>query len=314
MLFSNLNFFVITLFTLNLLFIKTYISLDFTYINKKTGNNVPDDSSIKEYFSSLIYNPIYTTLTINDKETKFHITMDRYSTYISEKNLKNIDPKAADEKNEKGNLCSLNYIGIPIALYTNSSFSFMVNNSKSINPKLSFFMPKQMINDSQVIKEYCYASETEEIGLNINKGNKLFEVSVEYNPEDDDYRYDDDDDYRYDDEDDYYVNVFDYNNDDNEDKIYKNDGYYIEENTYNCVGSIPQYGYYLSNSVTGLFSPCHTDCKTCSIKYTETNTNCNICNNQDYNFFNGNCIENCPDGYYSYEDNSANNKKTCTKC
>ena len=214
---SNLNFFVITLFVKNFLLTNTFISLDFTYINKKTGKSIPSDSSIAEYFSSLIYNPIYTTLNINNKETKFHITMDRYSTYISEKNLKNIDPKAADEKNEKGNLCSLNYIGIPIALYTNSSFSFKVNDSKSINPKLSFFMTKQMINDSKEIEEYCYASETEEIGLNIKKGNKLFKVAVEYDP-DDDYR-DYDDDY------------YDYGYDYDDDKIYKNDGFYLEENT-----------------------------------------------------------------------------------
>ena len=218
MLLSNLNFFVVTLFLLNFLFTNAFISLDFTYINKKTGKSTPNDSSTAEYFSSLIYNPIYTTLNINNKEIKFHITMDRYSTYISEKNLKNIDPKAADEKNEKGNLCSLNYIGIPIALYTNSSFSFKVNNSKSINSKLSFFMPKQMINDSKEIEKYCYARETEEIGLNIKKGNKLFKVAVEYDP-DDDYR-DYDDDY------------YDYDHDfDDDDKIYKNDGFYIEENT-----------------------------------------------------------------------------------
>ena len=178
---------------------------------------MPSDSSINEYFSSFIYNPIYTTLNINNKETKFHVSMDRYSTYISEKNLKNIDPKAADEKNEKGNLCSLNYIGIPMALYTNSSFSFMVNDSKIVNSKISFFMSKQMINDSKEIEENCYASEAEEIGLNIKKGNKLFKVAVEYNP-DDDYR-DYDDDY------------YDYDYDYDEDKIYKNDGYYLEENT-----------------------------------------------------------------------------------
>lgn len=218
MIFSNLNFFVITLFLLNFLFTNTFISLNFTYKNKKTGKTVPGDSNITEYFSSLFNYPIYTTLTINNKEVKFHITMDRYLTYISEKNLKNIDPKSADEKNEKGNLCSLNYIGIPIALFTNSSFSFIVNDSKTINTKLSFFMPKQMINDSKEIKEYCYASETEEIGLNINKGNKLYKVTVDIDP-DEDYRDYDDDyyDYDYDDEE--------------EDKIHKNDGYYLEEDT-----------------------------------------------------------------------------------
>ena len=90
--------------------------------------------------------------------------------------------------------------------------------------------------------------------------------------------------------------------------------YYIEENTYECVSSMPSYGYFLSNPTTGLFSPCHTDCKTCSMNYTETNSNCQICNNQNYNFFDGNCIESCLDGYYSFESSSSINKKTCKEC
>ena len=72
--------------------------------------------------------------------------------------------------------------------------------------------------------------------------------------------------------------------------------------------------FFLSNSTTGLFSPCHTNCKTCSRKYTENNSNCDICKNQEYNFLNGNCIENCPDGYYSFESSSTSNKKTCKNC
>ena len=90
--------------------------------------------------------------------------------------------------------------------------------------------------------------------------------------------------------------------------------YYIQENTYECVSSIPQYGYYLSNPITGVFSRCHEDCKTCSTNYTETNSNCDICLNQNYHYFKGNCIENCPDGYYTYENNYANNKKLCREC
>ena len=90
--------------------------------------------------------------------------------------------------------------------------------------------------------------------------------------------------------------------------------YYIEENTYECVSSIPDYGYFISNSITGLFSPCHSDCKTCSKNYTEENSNCEICNNLDYNYFDGNCVEFCPDEYYSYENISSNNNKACKKC
>ena len=36
--------------------------------------------------------------------------------------------------------------------------------------------------------------------------------------------------------------------------------------------------------------------------------------NQNNNYFNGNCVENCPDGYYTFENNASNNKKTCKPC
>ena len=60
--------------------------------------------------------------------------------------------------------------------------------------------------------------------------------------------------------------------------------YYIEENTYECINLIPTEGFFLSNSTTGLFSPCHTNCKTCSRKYSENNSNCDICKNQELNY------------------------------
>ena len=91
--------------------------------------------------------------------------------------------------------------------------------------------------------------------------------------------------------------------------------YYIKENTYECISSLPQDGYYLSNSTTGLFSPCHEDCKTCSKNYAEYNSNCDICLNANYNYLNGNCVETCPDGYYISEDsNNQINQKICKSC
>jgi hypothetical protein len=94
---------------------------------------------------------------------------------------------------------------------------------------------------------------------------------------------------------------------------YQSINYYIKENTYECISSITE-GYFLSNSETGLISPCHQDCKTCSSNYTETNTNCDICLNQEFNYLEGNCVDECPDGYYSYENSYASNKKTCKNC
>ena len=214
----KLFFFVITFLTLNI-YINSFISLDFTYIDKNTGKNEPDTSNMTEYFSSLFNNPIYTTLKVNNKDVKFHLTMSRFSTYISENTLKKIDPEAADEKREKGNLYSLDFIGIPMALFTNSTFGFNLNNQKDLTSyNLSFFMAKKMSNNPKEIEDYCYASEPEEIGLNINRGNKLYKVVVDIDP-DEDYREDDDD-------------YYDYSTDETEeDKIHKNDGLYMEEST-----------------------------------------------------------------------------------
>ena len=90
--------------------------------------------------------------------------------------------------------------------------------------------------------------------------------------------------------------------------------YYIKENTFECFSPKPNYGYFLSNSSTGVLSPCHEDCKTCSQNYTEDNSNCDICLNQDYNYLDGNCVENCPDGYYTLENSNSDNKKICKNC
>ena len=87
--------------------------------------------------------------------------------------------------------------------------------------------------------------------------------------------------------------------------------YYIEENTYQCALEMPDYGFFISNAITGIFSPCHSSCKTCLLNYTENNSNCILCKNENYYNLEGNCIENCPDGYYS---TLVNSQKTCLKC
>ena len=95
---------------------------------------------------------------------------------------------------------------------------------------------------------------------------------------------------------------------------YESYDYYIEENTYECIYKGNLEGFFLSNSTTGLISHCHSDCKTCSQNYTESNSNCDSCKNENMNFFEGNCISTCPEGYYSLEKSSSNNKKQCKKC
>ena len=51
---------------------------------------------------------------------------------------------------------------------------------------------------------------------------------------------------------------------------------YIIENTNECIDK-PEKGYFISNNLTGLISPCHSDCETCSINYTEANLALKLC-------------------------------------
>ena len=92
---------------------------------------------------------------------------------------------------------------------------------------------------------------------------------------------------------------------------YEKYNYYIEENTYQCVEEMPENEYFISNAQTGLFSKCHEDCKKCSQIYIDNNSNCDVCKNENYYNLYGNCIENCPEGYYTKEIDS---QKMCYKC
>ena len=93
---------------------------------------------------------------------------------------------------------------------------------------------------------------------------------------------------------------------------YQSFHYYIEENTFTCENSMPNIGYFLVNSNTGLYAQCHSDCKTCSDKSDSISTNCNSCINDSYFLLDKNCISECPEGYYSTISNT--NLKICKKC
>ena len=85
-------------------------------------------------------------------------------------------------------------------------------------------------------------------------------------------------------------------------------GKYIIENTYECI-NMPEEGYYIFNSLTGLLSPCPISCRTCT-----DFSNCNSCKN-DYFLQGGECVLQCSDGYYLNENKCLkchNNCKTCT--
>ena len=224
------------------------VTLPFTYINKKTNTSTPCTNSPKEYFESLLNYPVYTTLNINDKPVKFHITLDRYTTYISNKTLLEIDPKHAEIKADE-DLYSLDYIGIHRAKFTNSIFEFISNDNNITLNNYSFFMTKEMCDEfDYTIRTKYLATEDEEIGLNVLKGNKVEGVPVEEDDDDDPYG-------PYDDEYQFFTS-----NEENaivrkklgEKWVNKNNGYLVEENT-NLIYQLKKEKYISSYAYTILF-------------------------------------------------------------
>jgi len=228
------------------------VTLPFTYINRKTNTSIPITNTPKDYFESLLNYPVYTTLNINNKPVKFHITLDRYTTYISNKTLSEIDPKHAEIKEDE-DLYSLDYIGIHRAKYTSSLFDFTANNNNNISiSNYSFFMTKEMCDEfDYTIKTKYLATEEEEIGFNVLKGNKVEGVAVEEDDDDDPY-----DPY------DPYNNEYKFFTSSEENDIIrkklgekwvnKNNGYLIEENT-NIISQLKKRNYISSYAYTILF-------------------------------------------------------------
>jgi hypothetical protein len=120
----------------------------------------------------------YTNIKVNNKYIKFHLTLDRYITYISENNSNQIQENS-DNNNQ--NLYSLDYIGISLAFYNKGIFNLFINGTKEQEiHNYSLFRVKSMKNN---IREYDiirhgYATEKNEIGLNIIKGSKYDDVEV----------------------------------------------------------------------------------------------------------------------------------------
>ena len=219
------KFFIIILLTFlksNNIFINSFITLPFSYINKKTNNSSPQEKSPKEYFESFINNSVFSTIKIKNKNINFHVSTERHTIYISQKTL-NSNLKEKEINNT--NLFSLEYIGISEALLTNESFQFLLNNTKKIDvDKISYFIVKKFYNNpNNFSKISSLVSENEEIGFSFYKGNPYEKVEVG-----------DDDDVE-----DFYSDIFDFDDDKGEvknksedkNKLIKNGGYEIEENT-----------------------------------------------------------------------------------
>ena len=214
---------IIEFLNINYIFANSFITIPFSFINKQSGSSSPNTTTTKDYFESLINYPIYTTIKMNNKDIKFHLTLERYATYLSEKTYKEINSQKdnfdIDEDND--NLYSLDYIGINLAKLKMSNFSFLYNNEDNlIINNYSFFMTTKINNSTKYDIKETYITEPEEIGLNIIKGNKYNKVDVEeYNPYWD----------------------WDYYNP-GETKVLKNNGYNIEEKT-NLINQLKSYNY-----------------------------------------------------------------------
>ena len=73
--------------------------------------------------------------------------------------------------------------------------------------------------------------------------------------------------------------------------------YYNYQKT-SCLEEIPE-GYFCNNTKDKTIDKCHENCKSCNETSTEDNNNCLTCKDGDLIFYNlGNCVENCPNGYF----------------
>ena len=155
------------------LFSNSYIILPFSYINNKTGEIKILTDNITNFFYSTFYNSVYSTIKINNKDIKFHISTERHATYLSE-NL--LQPKLNDDNQQY----SLEYIGINKAKLLNQNISLISNESNNNNFNLTFFAIDKILDytDIQRINE-AYSDQENEIGFNILKGNPKSKIEVE---------------------------------------------------------------------------------------------------------------------------------------
>ena len=171
------------IFKIKNFFVFSYVTIPFYYQNKNQINTHTPISSAKEYYEQMLNLSTYANIKVNNKYIKFHLTLDRYTTYISENNSNQI--QESSDNNEQ-NLYSLDYLGISLAIYNKNIFHFFINGTNEYEfYNYSLFTVKSMKNN---IKEYDiirhgYATEKNEIGLNIIKGSKYDNVEVgDYEP------------------------------------------------------------------------------------------------------------------------------------
>ena len=166
------------IFNIKNFLIFSYVTIPFYYENKNRINTHIQISTPKEYYEKMLNLSTYTDIKVNNKYIKFHLTLDRHTTYISENNFNQIQE---NPNNNEQNLYSLDYIGISVASFSKGNIHFFVNGTKELEfYNYSLFSVKNMKNNTKEydIIRHGYATEKNEIGLNIIKGSKYDNVEV----------------------------------------------------------------------------------------------------------------------------------------
>ncbi len=109
---------------LKISYICSYIILPFNFSsNYKLDSNIDFISEPKNYFNYYMNNSIYTKIKVDDKLINFKLTMEVYSTYISDKIY---IPKNEDQEIKMDKNYSLNYINLNKVKMFYDTFDFNV--------------------------------------------------------------------------------------------------------------------------------------------------------------------------------------------
>ena len=155
----------------------SYVTIPFYYGKENEINSSISSVSPKNYYEQMLNLSTYTNINVNDKLIKFHLTFDRFATYISEKDY---NETCSDKEKEEEILYSLDYIGISLASYKKNIFHFLLNGTTDISiNNYSLFVVKSMktATDYEIMR-HGYATKKNEIGLNVIKGGKYDQIEV----------------------------------------------------------------------------------------------------------------------------------------
>ena len=107
----------------------SYISIPFYYAKKNEIKISTSSVAPKDYYEQMLNLSTCTNININGKLIKFHLTFDRFATYISEKDY---NETCSDKEKDEQNLYSLGYIGISLASFKENNIHFLLNDSFDI--------------------------------------------------------------------------------------------------------------------------------------------------------------------------------------